>query len=71
MTFGKIGINEFFFLKQFRKRFPTPRRLFKSDPLMSDLSDAIDEFLDIDQKLVVKIRDDFYFRVKIQVRNGQ
>ena len=38
---------------------------------MSDLSDAIDEFLDIDQKLVVKIRDDFYFRVKIQVRNGQ
>ena len=50
MTFGKIGINEFFFLKQFRKRFPTPRRLFKSDPLMSDLSDAIDEFLDIDQK---------------------
>ena len=38
---------------------------------MSDLSDAIDEFLDIDQKWVVKIEHDFYFRVKIQVRNGQ
>ena len=38
---------------------------------MSDLSDAIDEFLDIDQKWVVKIERDFYFRVKIQVRNGQ
>ena len=38
---------------------------------MSDLSDAIDEFLDIDQKWVVEIQHDMYFRVKIQVRNGQ
>ena len=38
---------------------------------MTDLSDAIDEFLDIDQKWVVKIQRDFYFWVKIQATNGQ
>ena len=50
------------------RKYPTPRRLFETDPLMNDLTNALNEFLDIEKRYHAYLRvKDLYIGHNINI----